>query len=266
MTAGRIAGVAMLVALLLLAATGPSEAEIAERGTLRIKVNGGMSPKALPRDESRPISVAVGGRISTTDGSRPARLTGIEIEINRHGRLDSSGLPVCRYGDIHPASTARALAACRPALVGQGHFAADILLPGQQPYPARGRLLVFNGRRGPRPVLYAHIYSPHPFATSFVFVFRVSRAPSGTFGTTLTASLPQALGEWGHLTGIEMRLARRYRSGGRSHSFVSASCPAPEGSRLAVFPMARTSFRFDGGTALAATLIRSCAVRGGASR
>jgi hypothetical protein len=238
-----------------------SASEIVQKGTLRVTVDGRLSPRALPRKGSAPISVSVGGEISTTDGSQVPRLETLAIELNREGHLDSAGLPTCPYSRIQPASTSRALSACRPALVGQGSFTAEITLTGQEPYPTKGRLLLFNGREGGRPVLFGQIYSPRPFATSFVIVFAIKRLPRGTFGTALEASLPEALGSWGNLTGIEMTLSRRYVHQGRPRSYLSAGCPAPKGFGAADFSLARASFGFEGGAKLTSTLSGTCKVR-----
>jgi streptogramin lyase len=235
--------------------------EIARRGALRLNIDGKLSPRSLPRKGRAPIAVTVGWKIATTDGSPVPRLKKVRIEINRHGHFDYTGLPVCPYDRIDPASSSRALSACRSALVGQGHFTAEISLAGQEPYPAGGRLLVFNGRRGGKPVLFGQIYSPSPFATSFVIVFEVEDLGRGTYGTALTASLPPALSSWGNLTEVEMKLSRRYRHAGRPHSYISAGCPAPSGFPGAVFPLARTSFDFAGGEVLSSTLSRSCTAR-----
>jgi hypothetical protein len=70
-------------------------------------------------------------------------------------------------------------------------------LVGQEPYPTEGELLVFNGRKAGKPVLYGHIYAQRPFATSFVIVFGVRRLGKGTYGTALDAPLPKAMEAWG---------------------------------------------------------------------
>jgi len=121
--------------------------------------------------------------------------------------------------------------------------------------------LVFNSARGRKPVLYGHIYSPKPFATSFVIVFKVQRIRKGTYGTALNAPLPKAMDAWGRLTGLQMTLSRRYSHRGKRHSFISSGCPAPRGFPGAVFPLARTSFAFDGGTKLTSNLSSTCKVR-----
>jgi hypothetical protein len=235
---------------------------IAQKGTLRVTVAGKLAPKALPRKGAAPIAVSVGGQITTTDKSPPPQLKRIEVELNRNGRLDYAGLPTCPYVRIQPASTQRALSACRAALVGQGSFEAEISLSGQEPYPTKGKLLLFNARQGGKPVLFGQIYAPRPFATSFVIVFSVKALGKGSYGTALSAKLPTALGNWGNLTGIEMTLSRRYSVNGQSHSYISAGCPAPKGFGGAVFPLARTSFGFAGGQRLSSVLSGTCRVRG----
>jgi hypothetical protein len=235
---------------------------ITQKGNLRVSVEGEFSPKKLPRDEAAPISVSVGGEISTTDESLPPQLKQLRIELNREGVLSSKGLPVCPYSKIQPGSTSRALSGCRSSLVGKGSFAANITLAGQEPYPTQGRLVVFNGEKGGRPVLYGHIYSRKPFATSFVLVFAISRQKGGTYATTLTTKLPKAMKAWGRLTGLQMTLSRTYRVKGKRRSFISAGCPAPKGFGQVPFQLARTSFEFAGGTEISSVLSSVCRVRG----
>jgi hypothetical protein len=248
----------LLTCVVLIALTSHVGAEVAQREGVRVTMDGQLSPKRLLRYGRTPIAVSVGGRVTSVGRSTLPQMKSIKIEINRHGRFDGTGLPVCRMTEIRSASSARALAACRDALVGQGRFTANFLLPEQEPYPKGGRMLLFNGRDGDRPALFAQIYAPRPFATSFVITFDIKQVRHGTFGTSLTASLPEALGDWGYLTGIEMRLFRLYRYAGERRSFLSATCPAPAGFASATFPMARLSFGFAGTPPVGETLIRSC--------
>ena len=254
--------IAALALALLLIAAAIAQAEVSGNEILRVSVTGKLAPHALPRDGVAPVSVSVAGKISTTDESTPPRLQKLTIEINRHGHLDATGLPTCPRAPILNASNGRALAACRASLVGQGKFFGTITLPGSAPYPIEGRLLVFNAEEHGRQVLLGHIYSPHPFATSFVIPFEVSNQAHGTFGTTLTANLAKALGNKRTLTGIEMTLSRRYSYKGKPRSYISAGCPAPKGFTKVVFPLARTAFAFQDGTTLTTTLNRTCGVRG----
>jgi hypothetical protein len=262
MRRSRLRAVSVSALTLLLVSAALAQGEVVQSGHVRVKILGQIVPKTLPRSGAAPIAVEVGGKIETTDGSPPPQLQTLTVELNREGRIESAGLPLCPYAALEPASTTRALASCRPALVGKGSFEAEIALPGQPSSEARGRLLAFNGRQGGRPVLFAHIYSPYPFATSFVIVFEIERLGSGRFGSALSAHLPEALGRWGKLTGIDLRLERRYASGGRQRSYLSAGCPAPKGFAGATFPLARTSFGFAGGLTLHGVLTRACHARG----
>ncbi|HXR31395.1 MAG TPA: hypothetical protein VN752_09680 [Solirubrobacterales bacterium] len=259
MSARRLTPLAALAALVCLA--GLAQAEISQRGNLRVTVEGNLRPERLPRQGAAPISVSVGGQISTTDRSLAPQLKALRIEINRHGRLDYAGLPTCRLAQIQPGSSERALSQCRSALVGRGGFSANIILAGQAPYPTEGRLLVFNGRKGGKPVLYGHIYAQRPFATSFVIVFGLQKLRKGAYGTALNAPLPKAMEAWGRLTGLQMTLSRRYRYRGARRSFLSAGCPAPKGFPGASFPLARTTFAFAGGKRLRSVLSDQCEVR-----
>ena len=251
---------AALAAILALAVL--ANAETTQKGNLRVTVKGKLAPKKLPREGVAPISVSVGGEIATTDETLPPTLKALRIELNRHGRLDYEGLPTCNYGRIQPGSSSHALAGCRSSLVGEGTFSADITLSGQEPYPTQGKLLVFNSTKGGKPVLYGHIYSPHPFATSFVIIFKVSRLKKGTFGIALDAPMPKAMKSWGRLTGLSMTLDRRFNYKGQSHSYISSGCPAPKGFSATPFQLARTSFAFAGGKELSSVLQGECRVRG----
>jgi hypothetical protein len=240
------------------AAARPSGAEILQHANVRVRVSGELTPKKLPRSGRAPIAVSVGGQIETTDGSPAPQLQTLGIELNREGKIDTKGLPLCPYDALEPASSARAMASCRSALVGKGSFEAEVSLTGEESYIAKGKLLAFNGRKGAKPVLFAHIYSPQPFATSFVITFEIKHASGGQFGSALVAQLPKTLSSWGKLTGIELRLDRRYTSGGERRSYLSAGCPAPKGFAKVAFPLARTSFGFAGGPTLRGTLTRTC--------
>jgi hypothetical protein len=260
--AKRASAILLALSLALAIATIAGADGIAQKGNLRVDVSGTLSPHALPRNGAAPVSVSVSGQISTTDESTPPQLRKLTIEINRHGRFEYRGLAVCRIGEIQPASNARALAACRSSLVGRGKFAGTVALPGSAPDPISGRLLLFNGTEHGRQVLLGHIFSPRPFATSFVIVFQIATVRHGTYGTVLTANLAKALGSKRNLTAIEMTLRRSWSAGGRRHSYVSAGCPAPKGFSKWPFPLARATFSFAGGRQLTETLIKDCKVRG----
>jgi DNA-binding beta-propeller fold protein YncE len=238
-----------------------SASDIVQRGPVRVSFDGKITPSALPRHGMAPVGIAVETKIAAVSGGSPPQLRRISIAINRNGRFTSKGLPVCRLRDIQPSTSGGALAACSASLVGEGHFSANVQLPEQSPFPSAGKVLVFNGRLHGKPALFAHIYGTEPAPTSNVLPFAI-RGTRGTYGTILEASLPQATGNWGYVTGLRMTLKRRFSYRGKARSFLSAGCPAPAGFPGAVFPLARTSFDFAGGMTLVSVLSKSCTAKG----
>ena len=247
---------AAAIALCAFAVSSP--AETAQKGNLRVSFNGRLSPKRLPRQGTSPVTVSIGGRLHTTDGSEPPQLRRIEIAINRHGKLDYRGLPACRLEEIQPSTNQEALAACRQAKVGEGRFYASVAIPGQAPFPARGKLIAFNGTEHGRPVIFAHVYGDDPVPTSYTLPLVIGKT-KGTFATTLSATLPGVTGKAGFITGIELNLHRDFRYRGQRRSYLSAGCPAPAGLSAAPFELARASFSF-AGRELSSVLRRSCRV------
>jgi hypothetical protein len=247
--------------LLALAVAALASAEAIQRGNLRVSFDGSYSPQALPRHGAAPIVVDFGGNVFTTDGAAPPQLRRVKIEINREGRLDHHGLPACRLGQLNPATTTEAVAACGDSIVGRGKFRAHVLLPEQSPFPSSGVITAFYGELEGRPVIFAHVYGSTPLPQSQVIVFRLGRG-SGRFGTAFTAELPQVAAEWGYVSGLSLRFGRDFEFRGRQHSFLSADCPAPAGFPAGVFTLARAEFGFEDGRRLATTMTRSCHASG----
>ncbi len=259
---GATRKVTVTVALLCLALAGLARAEITQKGNLRVAVGGEISPHKLPRTGSAPVSVSISADISTTDRSDPPQLRTVSLSINRNGIIDQRGLPSCRLDDIQPASTPEAREACPGAVVGTGAFKANVSLPEQSPYPSNGEIVAFNGRMNGKPVIFAHIYGTEPLPTSVTLPFELQYHRKGTFGVSLVAHLPRVAAQWGYISGVSLKLQRRFRFHGQPRSYASAGCPAPKGFPGATFTFAKASFGFAGGKKLSSKLTRSCGVRG----
>src|SRR6187200_2418829 len=91
----RLAMLAVLLTALVFGAT-LANAELVERGNLFVRFQGGIAPTKLPRHANAPISVRVDGTVRVLSGDRPPALRFISIAINRGGRIETKGLPVCR--------------------------------------------------------------------------------------------------------------------------------------------------------------------------
>jgi len=237
-----------------------ANAELVERGNLFVKFQGGIAPTKLPRHANAPIAVQVDGTVRVLSGDRPPALRFISIAINRGGRIETKGLPVCRRSQVEAGTSAAAMAACGDALVGTGRYAAGVDFPEQSTFPLQGRILAFNTVVDGERAILAHVYGKNPFPNSRVFVFRI-RKTSGTYGTLLTAALPKAINRNGYLKRIILNLRRDYVYKGRKRSYLSAACAAPEGLTVGVFPFVKVGMTFADGRKLASTLIRTCTVR-----
>lgn len=255
----RVSALALL-AIALVFGVALANAELVERGNLFVKFSGGIAPTKLPRHEHAPISVRVDGTVRSLSGERPPALRFISIAINRGGRIETRGLPVCKRSQIEAGTSASALAACRGALVGTGRYVAGVDFPEQASFPLQGRILAFNTIVDGERSILAHVYGRSPFPNSRIFVFHIHRS-QGTYGTILTAALPASLNQNGYLKRIILNLNRDYVYRGREHSYLTAACGAPPGLNLGVFPFVKVGMTFADGRKLASTLIRTCTVR-----
>lgn len=251
---------AAALAVFAVMAAATASATVVQQNGVRVMVLGQIAPYRLPRTGTAPIRVFLAGHVESTEGGIPPQLKRMEIDVNRHGLLQSRGLPACRVRQIKTATTVKALELCGSALVGSGRFWAHIVLPDQPPYPTHGRLLIFNGRAGRRPLLLAHIFTSNPFPGSFVISFKIRHMDQRGYGTQLSATLPQALGDWGYVDRIKLNLQRKYNYRGRSLSYFNAGCPAPKGTDRAPFPLARFDFSFEGREPARGSIVKACGV------
>ncbi len=229
-------------------AAAPAWAVTNGEGDLLLTFDGGIRPTTLPRSTPVPVNVWVSGSVRSASGDpdRVQQVKGIEVAINRQGRLDDRGLPVCRPRQIRKAREAKARRACGAALVGRGRVSVLVRLDNQPPSLVRARVLAFNGpSRGGRKLILAQAYSRKPPA-SFIFGFSVARL-GGTFGTVLRTTLSPTVRRWAYLTRFQLTLGRRYIYRGRPHSFISAACAAPSGFDSALFPFARAAYTLSDG-------------------
>jgi hypothetical protein len=256
----KLRSLASAGAIALVAAAAVAQAEVVQKGDLRVKVDGQLTPRALPRSSQAPVKVSVSAKISPVGMAELPQLRNMAIAINRFGQINTAGLPVCKIDDIQPATTADALAVCRRSLVGEGTFTADVPESGRAPFPSAGKLYAFNGVEKGRPAIFAHVYGVRPAPTSFTLVFLISKS-GGTFGNTLKVALPNSKAG-GAITGISLALSKTFKSHGKKQSYVTGSCPAPKGVDVAGFPFAKATLGFSDGRKVETTLSRSCSVRG----
>jgi hypothetical protein len=253
---------ALLVGIAALSLLGVAQAEVVSGGNVRVSFRGWISPEALPRNEAAPITLHVAGTVEPIGDQRPASLKKVTVEINRHGVVTTRGLPTCPWRRLKAVRTARALAICGDALIGTGHFNSHIDIPEQAPFPAVGKVLVFNSMRNGRHAVAAHVFGRDPVPTSEVLQMTFAQRGQGSFGPIVTVEMPKIGNEWGYVSGFDLTLKRSYRYRGRTMSVISASCPAPAGISEAPFKAARGIYELADGSTLTRTLSGSCKVAG----
>jgi hypothetical protein len=251
----------LLSALALSALGAAAQGELTQKGDLIVSFEGGIAPKSLPRSGGAPVTVRVAGNIKTSHGLRLPQLRKIAVAINRAGKLYDKGLPICKVAAIQPATEAVAKKRCADSIVGFGHVTLVVRLPSQADYISRNNLLAFNGpHRDGKKLILAQIYSKNP-PGAIILTFTVKKH-KGIYGNVIETTLPKYAQNWAYLTNFEMNLGRTWQSHGREHSYVSASCAAPQGFTKALFPFGKATYSFGTGEVLTTKIVRSCDVAG----
>src|SRR6185369_3063307 len=239
------------------AVAAPAGGERSQRGNLIISLQGQISPLTISRHQLDPIHLHLSGGLQSTDGSLLPRVNRVEIGFPTKGVVSAYGLPTCAARRLRNATSADAVAACRPALIGRGTVEADVVLPDQGPFRVHAALLVFNGpRKDGHRLLLLHGYARKP-PTTVVMPFSLVRG-KGRFGIRIGADLPAALGPWPHLARFQMDLGRNYEFRGQQRSFLRATCPIPPRFTSGFFSLAQISYRLADGRQISRAITRSC--------
>jgi hypothetical protein len=255
----RLLALPVLLTVLAVLGITASQAEVLQRGNLRVKFDADFDPHSLPRQHAAPVEIEIHGSIATTDGSHPPPLNWLEVELNRNGRLAATGLPICSAPLLQSTSTEQALSRCGAAIVGNGAFKAEVALGGD--IPAQGKIIAFNSRLHGRSALLLHFFARVPVRFTLVVPLTIGRKSSGEFGTVLRTHVPRLAGGLGSITQLDLTIGRRYSVAGEARSYVSAACSAPPDLGAAVFSFARARFRFESHPVIRSKLVKSCIVR-----
>jgi hypothetical protein len=206
-----------------LTAAGGARAALIEFDNLALRADGSFEPRSLPRRGYEPISFMGHVDIRSRDGSRPTALRQAIIGFDRDGRLDTTGLPVCAPERIAQAGVAEARSICKAAMVGSGRVEADVSL-ATGTVPVSSPLTLFNGPpQNGQPTVIAHAQTTVPATQTYAIVIPIERR-RGEFRYRATIDLPPIAGGLGSITRIEAKINRRFRSGGKQRSYVSARC------------------------------------------
>jgi hypothetical protein len=256
----RLLAVAMAAVLALVAGNALAAKKVTKvhivAGNIVVDGQGGFAPTALPRTKDAPIEIFGSGKISTINGELPPILKNIQFEFDKHGSVDTTGLPKCTSAKLQATTVPVARKLCPGAIVGTGRGHAIVKFPEQGPIPADSPITVFNGpEKGGDPTVYAHAYITVPAPTTIVIPVRIETIKNGRYGYRVNTEIPKLAGGYGIPISGKIRIGRKWTYKGKKHSYINARCP--DGRLQAI-----GSFGFKDGTQMQGSFLTPCQIRG----
>ncbi len=241
-----------VAAVAALVAAGSAYALHLQVGNVVVDGDGGFSPTTLPKHRLAPIRLHGYGKISTADGSQPPILKQIVLWFDKHGAVETRGLPVCTQAKLAATTTPQARKLCPGAIVGTGFGKAVVNFPEQGPIPASSPITIFNGpKKDGNPTVLAHAHITVPGPTTFVVPIEIQKVHDGRYGFKTVAEIPKIAGGYGTPIYGRLAIGRTWKYRGKTLSYANASCP--DGHL-----QAKGQFTFKDGTFLQGTLVKPC--------
>jgi hypothetical protein len=224
-------------------------------GNLLVDFHLDSAPNKLPQHENAPIDFWGSAAFGTKDGTTPPKLERMTFEIDRFGKVETRGLPVCTQGELKATTVSQARGRCPGAIVGTGSGSVIIEFPEQTPLPAKAPLTFFNGPViGDDPTLIIHSFLSVPVPTTYLMALRIERIRNGVYGFRIEAKIPPIAGGSGSITAFDFRFDRNWRYRGKRMSYIYARCAI---GRL----QARIETEFSDGSDLFGHFVHPCEVR-----
>jgi hypothetical protein len=245
-----------LGAALAVAVAGIATAEkptVVQVGNLKLTLNGGFTPKALPKSgKPGAITLNVSGKIQTVDGTHIPALKEVVVETDKNGSIDVKGLPKCTSGKLQAQDTKHAEEICKNAIIGSGKTNVEVEFPEQAPFIAKSKLVAFNGgTSGGKTTIYIHAYLSSPVSAAVVTTVKISKIHNGRYGTKSVATIPKIAGGYGSVNEFSLTFDRGFKN----TPFLFANCPDGHLN-------AKATSVFSDGTKLIGSFVRSCTPKG----
>lgn len=248
----RLICIFALVVALVAALAGLASADkptIVKLGNLELTLNGSFSPKKLPKNKLAPITLEVSGGIRTLDGSHLPALKEVIVDTDKNGAIEPKGVPACTSGKLQAQTTANALKACKPALVGEGVTEAEVEFPEQKAINVTSTLLAFNGgKKGGTTTIYIHAFFSAPVNGAIVTTVKVSKEHNGRYGTKSIASIPKIAGGYGSVKSFKLKFNKH-------PGYLLAKCPDGHLN-------AKATSVFSDNSKLTGSFVRACTPKG----
>jgi hypothetical protein len=244
------------IAAVALIGAGTAQAIKLRIGNIVIVANGGFTPTTLPKRENAPIKLYGSAKFSTVDGTRPSPLRQLVIEFDKHGAVETRGLPKCTEAKLVATTTAAARRNCRGSIVGTGFGTAIVELPEQRGIKASSPLTLFNGPKvHGNPSVLGHAHLDYPAPTTYVILIEIEKISNGRYGFRTVADFPRIANDYGSPLSGRLTIGREWNYKGERLSYANAHCAD---GRL----QARAEFSFKDGSFVQGTVFRPCKVRG----
>ena len=217
--------------LAALAATAIAAAEkptTVKAGNLVLTINGGVTPKALPKTTMAPITLNVSGKIATADGSHPPAL---KRSRRRHRQERHDRRP--RRADLQSRASSKRTttdAGRKDLQAGdrrhRHHRRRGRSSPNRAPIPITAKLLAFNGgTKGGTTTIYIHAYLTNPITAALVTTVKISKEHKGPYGIHSIASVPKIAGGAGSVTAFSLTFPKKlFTYKGKKHGYLLAKC------------------------------------------
>ncbi len=243
---------ATLAALLTVSAAQAIKLQV---GNIVIVANGGFKPTTLPKRENAPIRLFGSAKFSTKDGTRPSPLRTLTLEFDKHGAVETRGLPKCTMGKLVATTTAQARRNCSGAIVGKGFGTALVQLPEQRAIKASSPLTLFNGpAKHGNPTVLGHAHLDYPGPTTYVISIEIQKVNHGRYGFKTVAKFPRIVNDYGSPIFGHLTIGKTWKYKGRTLSYANAHCAD---GRL----QAKGQFTFKDGSFVQGTVFRPCKVK-----
>jgi CHASE2 domain-containing sensor protein len=244
LTSALVAGVTFGLS----AAAAPAEApSLVEVGAGLPIVNGGFTPKALPK--GKPAHIAMDISLHRPDDTPSPALHEVVLELDRNITVDAKGMAICPSGTVEsPPPPQR----CQSASIGRGEIEVEVAFPEEVPFIVKSKLLAFNaGGSGGKGTIRTYAYLGSPLSAAIVINVEISKIHNGRYGTKWVETIPKIAGGYGSIKSLNLLIDRRYRDEGEMTSYLLGRCPDGHLDARATSVFANASERTD-------SFVRSC--------
>lgn len=239
-----VLAMAIVAAVAAVAIAGGEKPIVVRSGNVILTLNGGATPRVLPKHGLAPVSLHASGRIATADHTHPPAAQEFILDTGKTGVIKADDFPVCKTGAIEATTTKEAESKCRDAIVGKGSTEVEVAFPESTPFKARGPLVIFNGgEKGGRTLMLVHAYVSVPAPTALVTRVVTTKEHKGSYRLHSVASIPVVAGGAGSLEAFALKIDRR--------GYLLANCDNGHFS-------AHATAKFRDGTEVSGAFLRPC--------